>query len=1621
MAELSKAIARLMEEQRRTRVPPPAEPPEVREAVDTSRALVAPGERALAEHFVRLVAAAPGAAGLDDRHLSSLAMVAFRFLMERTVEEPRVRVFSPDLAHEGWEADGTVIQVLMRDRPHIVDTVRESLRDADCRIELLLAPTFHVERDPRRAVLAIEAPGPIGPRETLVHVEIETHPEPQVIANLVSDRLRDLILATEDEAAIRTRLDEAIAQLQARTLPRPWNAEVAEAAAFLAWLGAGNFVFLGYREYELSGQGLDRLARVRPGSGLGILQSEDLSRWAQATALPEPLRRRLHEPPLLMLSKAGSRSTVYRRDYLDYVGLKDFDAAGVVAGERRFLGLYSEAGAAQPSSTVPLLRGKLAAILAADGVAPDSREGRRVAAAFDALPRSEVLALSAAHLHRNVHAILAAPEAAAARVESHPDLLDRGAVVVVAMPRDRYAREMYGRTEQRLVRASGATAVLDRQLTVADDHVHMHFYLAASADSIAGFRLDGLRAPVLELLRTWEDRLRDELQRLLPPQQLEAVVARYAEALPAGYKAEHDIGTAALHVLRLESVRASGVAELDLADDPAAPGRFGILRLFHADRDFILGEWVRSLGRLGLAVHDVEQIDLQPGNGAPLALVSLRVRDEHGPLDLARTAAMTLPALHRLQAGTLVDDELNALIPRAGLTWRQVDALRACVGYAAQCGAVPSRTAAVAALARQPQSAHLLWEYFAAKFDPMDPAPPRDRESRALAEIGRRFAASLRAGQSDLEQHCLRGLLAVLGTAIRTNYFLASVSGSGIDDPTRVAPPVALEFRPPRSAGSRQPAFETWVEGLQLTGLQLRDAATARGPLALLPSVDGLRPALLRALDAQVGRNATIVPHAAVTGLVVRRDDGNPARREPAFRAWVDALLDLADNVVEGRPRVPAGVVAWDQLDPYRVLAPGDGVAPLLESANDVARRRDFWIGAGFAALCGRDEQKAVAEATARGAWESVRRHFAELGRDIEREALDVAAVGNPGAPELAHALLLSRRLRLRAACDERHVFLDPDPDPARGFAERERLFAADARSWDEYARAALGPGGGIYARSAARVEPSPAAREMLGLDADEISGADLVRAILRMPCDLLLAAARGTWVRAADEADADCADPDNDAVRVAGASLAAKVVAELRPDAFTQAARVEAALAGVRLSGDGVDRGAEIQLRDRQVNVEIAISPTAEGPRLPPTERLPLAAEARARNAEITLGRCRDRARAISLDRGRSAAAAADFADAIATLERDGFLERRRHRLPEREALRQRRGRFPGLTHPEIATLDAHTRVALREQLIDSDLPDDAFFERYLRGYFPEAVDARCGQGVRSHRLRRPIIAAELANTLVDRMGATFVARVRRDTGASPVHVARCWAVAVELGGFAALWRAIGAADPALPPEAEALCWNEVVAAVERATRWLVRTQPEEAAATVLFDAFQRVVAEVGSVLEASLPPALAANTAARVATVAAAGVPRALAQRIALAARFAEVLDVAAIAIEHEYAADFAAVGYFRLCDLLDLEWLDRRLAETLPRDRWETRMRLGLAEDLMAMRREFALAVLTAAPEAVDAVAAIDTYLVSHQDTLTRIGELIDDVTTAPQVTLPALAVVIREIGRLAGRQG
>jgi glutamate dehydrogenase len=1640
MAELSKAIARLMQERERTQTPavPAAEPPKLRVVLETVRDAVAPAERALAEAFVRqffdkvdpdwLAAESPAA-------LAACALATFRFASEPLVQEPRVVVFDPHLIHEGWPAPCTVIQTLMRDRPFIVDTVREGLRQAGIAVQRLLHPILAVERDARGALRAFGGPGAHGRRESLLHVEVERVSDPDVVVEALTRRLTDVALATDDYAAMRAQAGEAAAQLRSQLLPPPWNADRDEVAAFLDWLGDQHFVFLGFREYQFSRQGAERRAAVRRGSGLGILRREQASSCFTPQPLPEALRRRLNEPPLLMVSKTNAESPIHRRGHMEYVGIKQIDAAGMVAGERRFLGLFTSKAYSEEAATVPLLRRKLEAILAAEEAVADSHDFKAIVAAFNSIPLIELLATTVADLRAEVAAIRAAADAPAAtdgadavRVLCRGDALGRGVFVAVLLARERFSDDLYRRIGSRLQRALSAAALLDQHLAIDEGaQARLHFYLAATPETAAGVSPEALRAEVGALLRTWDDRLRDEIAAQFPRAQAHRLAARYTAAFPDAYRAATDVALALRDIRCLEALHATRAPQVDLANDGrGGDPRCTALTLYLAGEELVLSDFLPVLENLGLRVRSEDALEVALPEVGAVRLHTFYVQDAAGaPLDVDAATPHLQTALLLLHAGRIENDRLNALVLSAGLDWRQVDLLRTYVNHGVQIGTAASRGALVQALAAAPQSARLLCEYFAAKFDPRTATAPRDRLARTLPEIAQHFLASLDAVQSAVDDRILRALFDAVAATVRTTYFRLradEVSVAGVSA-ERLA--LAVKIDSPRVAHlpSPHPACEIYVHAPHVEAVHLRSAKVARGGIRLSDRPDDFRAEILELMKTQTVKNAVIVPAGAKGGFIVKSGGGQrptPAQVEAAYRTFISVLLDLTDNIVHGRVVPPANTLAYDDPDPYLVVAADKGTATFSDLANAVATEHGFWLGDAFASGGRHGYDHKQEGITARGAWECVRRHFHEMGRDAGREPVTVIGIGDMSGDVFGNGLLLSRWLLLRAAFDRQHIFLDPTPDAARAFAERERLFHLPRSSWADYDRSLISEGGGVFLRAAKSVPLSPQARALLGIEAAAASGEEVVRAILRVEADLLWNGGVGTYVKASDESHAAVGDSANDGVRIDAAALRVNAVAEGGNLGFTQRARVEYALRGGRINTDFIDNSAGVDMSDHEVNLKIALAPAVAAGELPLDERNRLLTELAPEVARRVLGHNRRQARALSLDQLRSQTRVDDFRELMAQLEHAGVLDRQLEALPDRDALRNRRGAFLGFTRPELAVLLARSKLALQQRLLAATLPDDPFFERYLHGYFPEVIATRAAQGVRSHRLRREIIAVEITNALVDTMGAAFVARVHRDTGADAVAVVRAWAIGVALGGAAALWAEIDGAEPPLPLPAEARCYQALEAALERATKWIVETQPADQPATALYDVLAPPTAELPRALPVGLRAAAEAQRASAVDALAAAGTPRALAERIVPLDRLAESFEITHLAAELDAPQARTAEAYYRASEIADIDWVWQNL-HALPADgRWDRRAVEGLREGLVYARRRLTRSIMRCRAGGGEMDACVRDYVAAHAPQLARLRRVIDDIKSARRPTLAALLVVMHEIGRLSAME-
>ncbi|HUI26680.1 MAG TPA: NAD-glutamate dehydrogenase domain-containing protein, partial [Candidatus Kryptonia bacterium] len=1306
MAELSKAIARLMEERGAT----VTDAPPLRAVLERLRAVVTPIERPLADAFTRQLFSKSGAdllAAGDPQMWTALAVDAFHFV-NTPGDEPRVRVFNPDIARAGWDSPDTVIETNMSDRPFIVDTIRECVQADIGPIHRLLHPVFAVERDRAGMPASLGPAEVVGRNESFVHAEIPRIADPATLQATLRARLADVIAATSDYQQMRARVAVFAEALRTQRLAPPWNEDAGEVAALLDWLANKNFVFLGYREYEFSGQGAERRAGVRHGTGLGILRDESRSSFATPRPLPGELRRRLNEPPLLLVSKTNAESPIHRRARMDYFGLKQTDPSGVVVGEHRFLGLFTSKAYAQESAQLPLLRRKLAAILTAAEAVPESHDYRAIVELFNAIPKEELFGSAATELGHEIETIRAAEGLHRVRVVCRPDALARGMFVVVILPRDQFSADLERRVEQQLQRK--LRGVLLHQHVALDDfeRVRLHFYFAADAATQRSVTAPHLEGELADLLRTWEDRLVEQLGREMPPAAAQQLAARYLPALSPEYRAATDIGLAVRDIRCMEAVRATRAPQVDVTNETAADAvRFTALKLFLLDETLVLSDFLPLLENLGLRVFEEDHLDVPLADVGTIRIHTFLVHDSAGARLLADEVGTRLAAaVLALRAGQAENDALNQLVLTAGLTWREVDLLRAYVGHAQQAQ-VAAHELLIDALASHPESARLLFEGFRIKFDPSLNAVPRERLATLLPPLETRFIASLDAVESVLHDRIVRVLWATLSATVRTNFFAGPSRG-----PARAGDgTIAFKLESARLAHLPRPhpLFEIYVHAPHMSGIHLRSSRVARGGIRLSDRPDDFRTEVLGLMKTQTAKNAVIVPGGAKGGFVVKRRGSAAAGQSPtiaAYRSLIGGLLDLTDNVIHGGTVPPPDLLIYDDPDPYLVVAADKGTATFSDTANEIAASYRFWLGDAFASGGSHGYDHKREGITAKGAWESVRQHFSALGRDADSEPLTVVGIGDMSGDVFGNGLLRSRHLRLRAAFNHADIFLDPDPDPVASFAERERLFALPRSGWQDYDATVISPGGGIFPRSAKKIALSPPVRAMLGTDAEHLSGEELIQAILRMEADLLWNGGIGTYVKAHDETHAEVGDSVNDVVRVNANELRVKVVGEGGNLGFTQRARVEYALAGGAVNTDAIDNSAGVDLSDHEVNLKIALGRATESGVLTADGRNQLLAQLTAEVCEQVLSDNRRQARTLTLNQLRSRTRLNEFRELTAMLEAEAQLDRQLERLPDRDAQRARRAAFLGFTRPELAILLAYGKLHLQHVLIQSALP---------------------------------------------------------------------------------------------------------------------------------------------------------------------------------------------------------------------------------------------------------------------------------------------------------------------------
>ncbi len=1554
---------------------------------------------------------------------------AFRSMDERPAGEVRVEVLRPATGLDGRPGENVVIQVVTEDRPFLLSTVVDEIERGGLRVVRALHPIVGVRRDDAGRVAAIVPARTAAHRESVLHLEVEGHlpasEEPALAARL-RQLIADVVAATNDHEAMRARIRAAADALRDGT----WTAyagtdpaaDEQEVAALLDWLLEDNVVLLGLREY--AGVDVDGTPSIEvvDGSGLGLLSDDRRSRFASPVPiadLPPRVRDQVEAAPLLTVTRTTGISTVQRRVRMEYLGLSRRDADGRFLGELRILGLFTHKGLSAPTRATPVLRRKLGAILEREDVVDGSHDAVTLASLFQALPKDELFQADTDELHRTLVGLLYAEEHREVRSLVRVDHATRTVSVLLAVPRDHYSPQLRQRVHELLLDRYGDGRV-DVEVSLGDRNEALARFLLHLERPIPDVSLPELQTAIRALARSWDDELTQRLREAVGDAEAERLLGTVIDRLPRAYRDAVAPLDAVSDVMLLDHA-VHGDAPLLVAlrpeqrDDAIAAGRdLARLRVAKRGDPVELSGFMPLLESLGLTV--IEEIPYRlERDGASLHLHDFGVRADD--LDIDADGPRVADAVLAAWRGHLEVDALNQLVLVAGLDWRDVGLLRAYRRLRRQLGTAYTPEYVNATIVGQPEVARALVAYLHARFDPQHAGGPGSEESARSAVL-----AAL-DGLSRLDHdRILRGLLAVVDATLRTNAFRPDAVADSSGEPY-----IALKIDPSKVPDAPRPIVyrEIFVHSPRVEGVHLRGGAVARGGLRWSDRRDDVRAEVLDLVKAQILKNALIVPTGAKGGFVVKREPDDPQELRDEVRrqyvTFIRGLLDVTDDLEGGEVVPPPDVVRHDDDDPYLVVAADRGTATFSDTANAVAARYGFWLDDAFASGGSNGYDHKALGVTARGAWVAVQRHFRELSIDVQTEPIRVAGIGDMSGDVFGNGLLRSEAVKLVAAFDHRHVFIDPDPDPATSFAERRRLFELPRSSWNDYDREVLSTGGGVWSRSTRTIPLSDEVRALLRVEAVKLTPPELIRAILLAPVDLLFAGGIGTYVKASTERNEDLGDRANDELRVDGRDLRVRVLGEGANLSITQRGRIEYARRGGHINQDAIDNAAGVSTSDHEVNVKILLTLAREDGRLDAVERDTLLAGLADDVVDLILVDIDRQTAAISREVELSAATLDHHRTLLARLEAVHDLDREGEVLPDDEELSARAAAGAGLTRPELATLLAWAKRDLKESLLASDVPDLPLFEGAVARYFPQRLVERFPDLPVRHRLRRELVATTAANDLVDRMGVTFAARLAAELRVPLTDVVLAYNAARATFGADRWWDWLDAHEVSHPPDRILELETPLRTLLTAVTANLL-TEPLPADATALVERDRPVA-------EALIAGLMGLGTAdQRRARVAHARwlvddlVDPDLARLLASARDLAMVPDVAQVltaGARPRRAVDVADT-FLRLGDGLGIDRLEDLLARVMPTTVWGRRQRTGLTADLRRARSDATETALAACPDLPEAEAA-RRFLDERAPAVDRARAIIAEAERSDPDRLHAAGVAARTIWDAIERAG
>ena len=1561
-----------------------------------------------------------GLEDLRERTPADLAGAAVSHLSlasPRDPHEPRVRVYNPDEAKHGWTSTHTIVEVVADDMPFLVDSLGMVINRHGLYIHLTIHPIFPVRRGRTGRLLEIfdheDARG--ATVDSFMRFEIDRESDTAIFTEMEKDLesvLGDVRAACEDWLEMRQRAVDACRELE--LAPPPLNETViAEAKAMLEWMEDDHFTFLGYREYDLvKGEDYDTVKAV-PATGLGILRRPSANE-SQATVISRAIRRQARSRDLLLITKANARSTVHRDGYLDYIGVKHFDKNGRVIGEKRFLGLFTSVAYSRSPRSIPVLRHKIHRVMANSGLPATSHGGKALLHILETFPRDELFQASVEELSRITTGIQALQERQRVKLFVRRDAFRRFFSCVVFVPRERYNTQVRERIQEILLDGLNGVSV-ESEIQMSESKLaRVQIIVRSDPDNLPRVRLAALEAEIADAVRTWQDDLKDNLLERFGEEEGLRLNRRYCDVFPAAYVEDVTPREATFDIERLAAIEKDpGQLRMSLYRPPTFLKQHVRFKTFHAESPLPISDILPTLENFGLRVISERpyQVRLPDGPQVSVQDFEMRYTDEAMlvPSDVNEIFQKAFEAIWRGQAE---NDGFNSLVLRAKLGWREVAILRAYCRYLLQTGMPYSQVYMEQVLATHPKVARLLVEKFECRMDPK--VSSTDRQQHGLSHSLALDHALDSVVSLDADR-IIRAFRAMIRATLRTNYYQPYADGVP-------KPYISFKLDPSRIPDLPKPLprYEVFVYSPRVEGVHLRGGEVARGGLRWSDRPEDFRTEVLGLMKAQAVKNTLIVPVGAKGGFVAKQlptGDRERVMEEVVlcYQTFVQGLLDITDNLSDNDIVRPERVVRHDGDDPYLVVAADKGTATFSDIANAISDDYGFWLGDAFASGGSVGYDHKGMGITARGAWEAVKRHFREMGKDVQTENFTVAGIGDMSGDVFGNGMLQSRHTRLLAAFNHLHIFIDPDPDPATSFDERQRLFDLPRSGWSDYNPELISAGGGVWSRADKLIRLNDSMRRTLDITDESMTPDELVRAILRMPVDLLWNGGIGTYVKAHAETNADAGDRQSDSVRVDGRELRCKVIGEGGNLGLTQRGRIEFALNDGRMNTDFIDNSGGVDCSDREVNIKILINLAVRQEKLTMARRKKLLAEMTDEVAQQVLRNNYLQTQAISLLESNAVERIREHQYLIRILELESGLDRQLEFLPGAEEIDERRKAGKGLTRPELAVLVSYGKMSLYRDLIASHIPEDQYLGRELIEYFPKPLQRRYEALMGGHRLSREIIATLITNSLVNRMGPVFAYRTRDETGADVASVARAYTIAREVFNVRALWGAIEALDNSVHANTQYSMMSRTTRLLKHGTHWFLDRAAlidDIAGAVQRFGPFARQL--VMGTSEYLTGRELKRFEDAR-ALYADIGIPDEVARVMAGLHSLHSALDIIEVAQATEKDVLLVASIYFRLGEAIEIDWLRDQVERLAVEGRWQAMARNSMRENLYFLQGQITQQVLDAGGRRLPDK-SVTNWIEGRHDRVEHVREIIGEMRAQGPMDFPTLGVAMQEIRRL-----